>query len=70
MESVKRLICMLLAFLCIGGCSSRQTVLEEQPQESQQSAKNEVDNAPSNHVSSETEEPEPVLPLAVIPDMK
>lgn len=64
MESVKRLICMLLAFLCIGGCSSRQTVLEEQPQEPQQSTKIEVDNAPSNHVPSETEEPEPVLPLA------
>ena len=64
MESVKRLICMLLAFLCIGGCSSRQTVLEEQPQEPQQSTKIEVDNVPSNNVPSEIEEPEPVLPLA------
>ena len=64
MESVKRLICMLLAFLCIGGCSNRQALTEQQPQEPQQSVKNEVDNASSNHVPSETEEPEPVLPLA------
>lgn len=64
MESVKRLICMLLAFLCIGGCRNRQTLTEQQPQEPQQSTKIEVDNAPSNNVPSETEEPEPVLPLA------
>lgn len=55
---------MLLAFLCIGGCSNRQTLTEQQPQEPQQSTKIEVDNAPSNHVPFETEEPEPVLPLA------
>ena len=55
---------MLVAFLCIGGCSNRQALTEQQPQEPQQSAKIEVDNAPSNHVPSETEEPEPVLPLA------
>lgn len=61
MESVKRLICMLLAFLCIGGCSSRQTVLEEQPQEP---AKIEIDAVPADDVPDETEKPEPVLPLA------
>ncbi len=33
MESVKRLICMLLAFLCIGGCRNRQTLTEQQPQD-------------------------------------
>ena len=55
---------MLLAFLCIGGCSNRQTLTEQQPQEPQQSAKIEVDNAPSDNVPTETEKPEPVLPLA------
>ena len=52
---------MLLAFLCIGGCSSRQTVLEEQPQEP---AKIEIDAVPTDDVPDETEGPEPVLPLA------
>ena len=75
MESVKRLICMLLAFLCIGGCSSRQTVLEEQPQEPQQSAKNEVDNAPSNLFPPKQKSQNLFCRLrressALIPDMK
>lgn len=61
MESVKRLICMLVAFLCIGGCSSRQTVLEEQPQEP---AKIEIDAVPTDDVPDETAGPELVLPLA------
>lgn len=61
MESVKRLICMLLAFLCIGGCRNRQTLTEQQPQEP---AKIEIDAVPADDVPDETEEPEPVLPLA------
>ena len=61
MESVKRLICMLLAFLCIGGCRNRQTLTEEQPQEP---AKIEIDAVPADDVPDETEKPEPVLPLA------
>ena len=61
MESVKRLICMLLAFLCIGGCRNRQTLTEQQPQEP---AKIEIDAVPANDVPDETEEPEPVLSLA------